>query len=221
MRQRLFQLTSVGVVGLTALTAAPLATASPGDAARAAPAAAVVGTRVAQAEEDLVVRRKSLAILLKVLSYDRNLEKRVPGNLHLGVVARSTDSKSVSCATMTMKAVGAFKGKKIKGKEIKAQAIIVESAEQAIRLLLEKDVNTVFLSKSVDEFAGPIAKLAARKKLLVLACDASYVKRGVAAIAVVKGPDNRPKIIVNLDTAKAQGANLDARVLKIAEAVKK
>jgi ABC-type uncharacterized transport system substrate-binding protein len=176
-------------------------------------------TLVAASQEELLIRRKSIAIMLKVLSYDKNLEQRSPESVRIGLFAKSTDADSVSCASLSAKALEAFKGKSLRGKKILAKAYFVDSLDQISALIEKNKLNVIYLSENLDSWVEPMARYAEKNKIPIIACDESYLKKG-AALGVVKGKDDKPKILVNLKAAKAQGLALDARVLKIAEKVK-
>jgi len=183
-------------------------------------AAGAIAATAAAATEDEVVRRKSVAILLKVMSYDRNFSQRFTEGLRVGVMAKGDSAQSGDCAATTMKAFSAFGSKRLKGKSIKAKRYNVASTAELDSILGAQGPNALFLSEGMDSMLAAVAKQARARKLLVVACDADHVRDGVAAIAVVRGPDDKPKIYINLKTAQAQGADFDARVLKMAEVIK-
>jgi hypothetical protein len=96
--------------------------------------------------------------------------------------------------------------------------MIVRWNDDVAAALTSAKANVCCVSPGVEALAAPIAGLARREKMLVVSGEESHARGLAGFVAVLRG--QRPKIIVNLGEARAQGAQLDARWLRLAEVIK-
>jgi len=82
----------------------------------------------------------------------------------------------------------------------------------------DRKINMLYLSPGISNLLDPIIKFAAQKKVVLLTGEGDQVKKGVAVGAVLR--NKKPKILVHLKSAGAQGAKFDARLLRLIEVVK-
>jgi len=177
----------------------------------------LVSGPAAGADQRLPVKVR-VAILFKTLTYDLNLKSRCPGGLRIGVVGRVGNESSLSIARETIEEIKANSGKKVKGLGISVEPVIVAGLEGIKKAVEEKEINLLYLSPGMTNLLDPIIKYAVKNKIVLLTGESEHVKKGAAVGAVLR--DKKPKILVHLKLAGAQGAKFDARLLRLVEVVK-
>lgn len=177
----------------------------------------VVALPVKAADQRLPVKVR-VAILFKTLTYDLNLKSRCPGGLRIGVVGRIGNETSLSIAKETIAEIKANAGKKVKGLGISVEPVMVAAMDGIKKAVDEKEINMLYLTPGLTNLLDPIIKYAGQNKIVLLTGEGDQVKKGVAVGAVLR--DKKPKILVHLKSAGAQGAKFDARLLRLIEVVK-
>jgi hypothetical protein len=177
----------------------------------------LVSHPAAGADQRLPVKVR-VAILFKTLTYDLNLKTRCPGGLRIGVVGRVGNESSLSIAKETVAEIKANSGKRVKGLGISVEQVIVAGMDGIKKAVEEKEINMLYLSPGMTNLLDPIIKYASKNKIVLLTGEADQVKKGVAVGAVLR--DKKPKILVHLKSAGAQGAKFDARLLRLIEVIK-
>jgi len=159
-----------------------------------------------------------VAILFKTLTYDLNLKSRCPDGLRIGVVGRIGNENSMSIAKETVAEIKANSGKRVKGLTISVEPVMVTAMDGIKKAVNDRKINMLYLSPGISNLLDPIIKFAAQKKVVLLTGEGDQVKKGVAVGAVLR--NKKPKILVHLKSAGAQGAKFDARLLRLIEVVK-
>ena len=159
-----------------------------------------------------------VAIIFKTLTYDLNLKARCPGGLKIGVVGRLGHEGSLAIAKETVAEIKANSGKKVKGLVISVETVTVTGMDGIKKAVEDKDINMLYLSPGLTNLLAPIIKFAKQRKIVLLTGESEYVQAGAAVGAVLR--DKKPKILVHLKSAGAQGAKFDPRLLRLIEIIK-
>ncbi len=156
------------------------------------------------------------AIFMKVLSYDSNLKARSPSNVVIAIV---TDAQTSGRKSDIQSGFEAIAGKSIQGKTVKITAIDFKSGDQLNKDVKAAGANILYVSKGAAEATiNAVIGLANSNSVPVL-CDAeSLVRKGIAVGLTIES--GKPKIVVNLKTAKQQGMKLSSKVLQLAKVIK-
>lgn len=175
-------------------------------------------SRPAGAADQRLPVKVRVAILFKTLTYDLNLKIRCPRGLHIGVVGRLGNESSMSIAKETIVEIKTNAGKKVKGLGILVEPLMVAGMEGLKKAVEEKEINMLYLSPGLSNMLEPIVKFAKQNKIVLLTGESKHVQKGAAVGAVLR--NKKPKILVHLKSAGAQGAKFDARLLRLVEVVK-
>jgi len=130
----------------------------------------------------------------------------------------SGDEASQSVAKETHAAIAASSGKKIKGLSIASEVVVAGGLDEVRQALQDRKINTLYLSPGWERHLPGLLALAKEKQVLMLTGESAQVRAGVALGVVQR--DNKPKILVHLESATAEGAKFDVRLLKLAEVVR-
>lgn len=175
-----------------------------------------VGVPAIAAQEVDVPVSIHIPILLKVLAFDRQLRLHVPKEIVVGVAFQSGNRNS---ARIKDEAVLALQGARIdlEGATLRVIAIDLDG-DVWPAILAVGNVTHLYLTPLR---AVSVAALVAKTRevhVLTLSGVPQYVNDGVALGVAVRG--GRPRVLVNLEAARLEGADLSAELLKLAEIVR-
>lgn len=171
--------------------------------------------RWARAEDLIVPARVQAALVGKVASFDRNFSARVKERVTIAVVVKSSSSDSERAAAQMLGAfreVGPIAG--LPHEELRVQWT---DASSLAAFCADRKVAIVYLTPGFDKEAAAIAKALEVSRVLTVAGTLSYIKEGlVLGFDLVSG---RPKLVVNLASARRQGIAFDSGFLAITRVV--
>ena len=116
-----------------------------------------------------------------------------------------------------MAAFEAASSKRVKGMGIVALDLPLKNESELTSAIKSKSINILYLSCDLGRLEKAAIKLARDMKILAISGQEDAVKAG-AAIGVV-AEQGKPRILINIKAAEAQGAKLDARLLRLVRLV--
>lgn len=155
-----------------------------------------------------------IPILMKVLAYDRQFDVRAAGTLTIGILYAPSDSASSKATGQISDTLYGFAGKTVRKVPIKYFQVEYTSAAELEAFVKAKGINAFYVAPGLDKALPAILKLAQARGITTLTGVPDYVKRGVS-VGVGMGAD-KPQIIINLASAKSEGSEFDANLLRIA-----
>jgi hypothetical protein len=163
---------------------------------------------------------KEAMVLLRILSYDRYVSRRAKSSVVIGVVRNDNDATSRRAASTMAEALRKMsRGVTVAGKPV---SIVEIAAGDLFRdRLRDLEVTAIFLAPGLDGELDTVSAAARAHPCLTFTNWPAYMRRGVA---VALGSDERRRrITISLDlvAARAQGAQLSAELLHVAEVVRK
>jgi hypothetical protein len=172
----------------------------------------MLGSSVAAAAADSGVPAKlQVAILLKVLVYDRTLAARAKDGLKLGVVydPKSDGSKQAKDAF-----VQSFNETphQVAGTTID----LVEVPQDSLEAEAKKNLDIAVVVDGAN--VGHAVETARRYNLVTFAPDQDAVENGVVIGLVPK--DGKPHLLINVGASLSAGMQLDPQILRLADLVR-
>ena len=168
-------------------------------------------------EEMAVPVRVQHPLFLKILSYDRDLERRVGAEIVFGIAYQNRHRPSAAAREAFTRAAEASPVGSVKGVPIRYVSVEV-STPAALADAIERhgiDVLYVCPLRAFDVEAIALAARAAQ--VATFTGVPGYVSAGLAASIDVRG--GRPEIVINLPAARAEGLQFNAKLLKLARIV--
>ena len=153
-------------------------------------------------------------LLLKVLSYDRQLAQRSGGHLVLAVVTDPAAPAAVRKDTARMVDALRAAAERFKVAKMRATVVAVELGPDLAATLAAQGATAVYAVPSTAQ-APVVAAAALARHAPTLTTGREAVVAGMAVGIFDKG--GRPGILINLPVAKALGMKLDAKLLRFAE----
>lgn len=155
-------------------------------------------------------------LLLRTLAYDRNLKSRVSGGeVVIAVVFKPGSSESESMRSDMMRAIrNASQRLTVAGLAVRAKAVAYDN-----RLGAQLEgVSAVYLCAGLAGQIDNIHRVTRSKKILSATGEENEVREGLSLGLVQRG--SRAAILVNLKSSKAEGADLDSALLRMAEIIR-
>lgn len=173
----------------------------------------------ARAEQMPLAADAQIPLLLKVLTYDRNFERKAGKELVLGIVHDPADRDSAKATDEVGTTLFKFGGKTVKKLPIKYFTIEFTGAADLERFVKEKKISVLYIAPGNGKTLAAVLKVAQELDLTTLTGVPDYVRRGVAVgIGVAQ---DKPQILINLAAARAEGSDFDASLLRIATVLEK
>jgi YfiR/HmsC-like len=156
-----------------------------------------------------------LPVLLKVLSFDRQLRTRAPHEVVVGVVYQSGSRASVVAKDEAMQA---FKAASTLVQDLPMRAIVIDLDHGTLADALEgRKLTHLYLTPLRATDVHALALLSREAHVITMTGVARYLDDGIGLGVGLRG--GRLRILVNLDACRIAGADLSAEVLKLAELV--
>src|SRR5687767_1261167 len=165
---------------------------------------------LAEAQDMDVPVQIQVALFLKVLTFDRNLVVSPSSEIVVGVVFQSKYRSSVAAKNIAMTALLETRNKR----KIRAIAIDLDR-ETLITALPRHRPSVLYVAPLRAIEIGDLATVARNANVTTLTGVTEYVALGLAISVRLQG--ERPKLVINAEAAKAEGADFSAELLKLAQ----
>ncbi len=156
--------------------------------------------------------------LLRILAYDRNLKQRAGEQVTLALAYSDGDPASARACAELLREIQAIPGhEQVATMPLRVLVVpLLEVGSFAARLIQER-VAAVFVCPGLSGRIGQISYIARRRHMLSISGNEEDLRGGVS-IALRKR-DDRHSVVINLPASRAEGADLDAALLRVAEVI--
>lgn len=162
--------------------------------------------------------RVQIPILLKVLTYDRNFEKKVGDKLVIGLLYDSQDDDSEKIKEKVSDVLDSLSGKTVKDVPFTYVDLDYNSKKSQKNSIESKKVDVLYLAPGGIGHLKSIVQISQEYKILTITGVPDYVKRGISVGIGLK--DKKPEIWINLSSTKAEGSDLPANLLKLCKVIR-
>lgn len=153
--------------------------------------------------------------LLKVVSYDRNLNARTPDGLRLLILFAPEVEASKNGAAAFQKEVAALTRARSELAPASTEMVPFAGEIELRRVLVTKKISALYVSEGFASALSEIVRAAEDVGVMTLAGDSQDVERGLA-VGILRQGDAR-KIVVNMSAAERSGVDLDPAVRQVAQ----
>ncbi len=175
---------------------------------------------ILSAESGSVPIGKQTDLLIKMLGYNKSLAKVDGDAIRIGVIYSQSNAESMTdwqnVAQSLFEMITA--GKTIHSKKITFSGIDFTSADGLKNTSSSLNVSVFYITPGHDANLSAISNVAKSEGILTFSGVRSYLTQGIASGVELVG--NSPKIVINLPSAKSQGAEFNAQLLSIANVIK-
>lgn len=165
-----------------------------------------------QAQDVLLPADKQAQLMMSVLGYTSGHGDT--DEVVLGVVYQDRYRASRSAAEAFAQAVRAM-GDKARIWRLPVRVVMIEAGETGMGDRLERaGVSIAYVAPLRGIDVGEVQRAASRAHVSTFTAVPDYVERGVMAGATLRG--NRPEVLLNLATARADGRVVNPQLLRVA-----
>jgi hypothetical protein len=175
---------------------------------------ALLGAGSLRAEPMALAAEVQIPLLLKVLTYDRNFERKAGRELAIGIVHDPADRDSAKATDEVGTTLFKFTSRTVKGLPLKYYTIEYTGIADLERFVKEKKISALYLAPGNAKNLPALLKASEEMDLTTLTGVPDYVRRG--AMVGIGADQNKPQILINLASARAGGSDFDASLLRIA-----
>ena len=170
----------------------------------------------AGAEDMALPGADQVPLLLKILTRDRNFEKKAGAELAIGIVYDPSDRDSAKATTDLGTALFQIQdqGKTVKQLKIKYYTIEYTNAAELERFVKQKGISVLYIAPGNARNLANIVQLSQELHLTTTTGVPDYVRRG-ASVGLAVSQD-KPQILINLQSTRAEGSDFDASLLRLA-----
>ncbi len=159
-----------------------------------------------------------IPLILKILTYDRHFESKAGAQVVVGIVYAPTDPSSVAAANEVGDVLFRFQDKTVKRLPIRYRLVEYSTPEALERTIERWRISVIWVAPGSAKNLAGITAVSQRKGVTTTTGVPDYVRRGVS-VGLGLG-DDRPQILINLASARSEGSEFDASLLRIAIPVK-
>ena len=159
-------------------------------------------------------------MLLRILAYDRNLKTRSGGKqAPIVVLYQEGNQASETMQTDLANALEDLSSSvSVSGLRVKVNAVAYSSAADLDGKLAAERPAALFVCTGLASALPQIVAMSRKRSVLSFTINSEFLKAGLS-IGFGRGED-RVNIVVNLPATRAEGADLDAALLRVAEVMR-
>lgn len=154
-------------------------------------------------------------LYMKILNFDRNLTSRTQNNMVIGVIFQTKNKTSEEAKDQFISGIAKISGGKIK--EVSVRSVEIDIASNPNLSTAIQGVNALYITPMRAVDIQQICTIAQSRKIATFTGVESYVEEGISTGIGSQG--GKPKIRINLNSAKAEGVEYEATILKIADLI--
>jgi hypothetical protein len=161
--------------------------------------------------------KDQVSLFAKILTYDRNFTKRVGKQIVLGIIYQRTFRGSSAAKDEILSLLEIPEGHVLGEIPLRYELIDVSTTIDLRELFEHLNVNILYVAPLRAFDLDIITEAAESKKILTLTGVSQYAEEGLAVSIGTK--NDRPQIIINLISAKAEGADFNSNFLKLTRVI--
>ena len=156
-------------------------------------------------------------IFLKILTYDRSLEARVKDTINIGILHFPDNEQSKKNKETIIENLKLNKDRTVSGRPFSFTEIEFSNEKNLDEVAREKRIHVLYVTSAGSNMLSSISLITQAKKILSITGREDYVSQGVSVGLGVK--DEKPQIVINLRSARAEGCDFSANLLRLCKVI--
>jgi hypothetical protein len=152
-------------------------------------------------------------VIARILSYERTLPNRAGGSLDILIVHAANNATSASEAAAFARGFGALSRSTVQG--LPLRATIAPYSTGAIEAAAATGVDVVVVCSGLSSSLAALTATTRRRRMLTVGVERHHAVSATTLAVLME--EGRPRIIVNLAHARAEGVELSSQLLRLAE----
>jgi hypothetical protein len=177
----------------------------------------IIMTPVIRTQEMPVPVKLQYQLFLKVLTFDRNLKKRVGDEIVFGIAFQSKFRTSLIVMESMVRVIDKSQINEVEDIPIRCVTIDLSNEDNLEEVITKKKVNILYVTPLRAFDIDIVKAISQAKKITTLTGIPEYVEAGIGVGIGTKG--QRPQIMINLSSSKAEGSDFSSRLLNLARII--
>jgi hypothetical protein len=156
-------------------------------------------------------------LLLKIMTYDRKLQERVGDEMVIGILYQRKFRRSLDFKDELAKVIDQSGIKEIEGIPLRYVPVDVGADPDLDSSVTRHKLDLLYVAPLRGFDIQTITALSRARKITTFAAVPQDVESGLSVGIGAK--DDKPRVIINLPAAKAEGCDFDSELLKLAEVI--
>ena len=157
------------------------------------------------------------SLFVKILTFDRNLKVRAGKDVRIGVLYQRKVRSSLEAQEEFLLAMCGDPSQRIEGLALSCAAIEWTDARDVEDALVRKGIRFLYVTPLRAVAIEEIVAISRARKITTLTGVPEYVDQGIALGLSLRA--ERPLIVIHVAAARAEGADIDSQLLKLARVV--
>jgi hypothetical protein len=157
-------------------------------------------------------------LILKILTYDRNFDSKAQTELRVGIVFVSGNPASLKAKNEIEDVFRRFSDKTVRKLAIRHSAVEYVSVSQVEEAARSNQFNIFYVAPGNAGNLETLLRISQARQIITTTGVPAYVDKGIAVGVGVE--QDKPHILINLASSKAEGSEFDASLLRIAKVVR-
>jgi hypothetical protein len=169
------------------------------------------------AQEMPVPAPTQASLFTKILTFERNLKTRAGQELLIGVLYQKKVRPSLEAQEEFVRAMCGDPGRRIDGLPLKCVAIEWTSAPEVEAAVVSTGIRILYVAPLRAVAIPEIVAISRAHKITTLTGVPEFVEKGIALGIALRA--ERPLILVHLAASRAEGADFNSQLLKLARLI--
>jgi hypothetical protein len=157
-------------------------------------------------------------LLLKILTYDRELLQKVKSDLTIGIVYFPSDTSSVEARDEVQRVFQQLADKTVRKVAIRSVAVEYKGPAELLAAATTNHINVFYVTPGNAPHLDRVLQVSQSQRITTVTGVPEYVEKGVAVGIGVR--QDKPQILINLAAVKSEGSEFDASLLRIATVIR-
>jgi hypothetical protein len=180
-------------------------------------AGGVALSTAALSQEMPVPLRVQFPLLMKILTFDRNLKARIGSEICIGIVYQKRHRASQDARDDLIRAISESSFRTVEGLPVRSVDIDLGERTNLAEEVGRLGANILYVTPLRAYPLDRISSLSRERRLLTLTGVPEYVSSGLTV--GVGERDGKPLILIGLSASRAEGADFSSQLLKLATVI--
>jgi hypothetical protein len=154
------------------------------------------------------------SLFAKILTFDRNLKARAGKELKIGVLYQTKVRSSLEAQEEFLRAMCGDPGRRIEALAVSCVTIEWTGASDLRAAVARESIRVLYVAPLRAVAIEEIVAISRARKITTITGVPEFVDKGIALGLTLRA--ERPLILVHLPAARAEGADLNSQLLKLA-----
>jgi hypothetical protein len=165
-----------------------------------------------------VAADRQVTLLLKILTYDRQIEAKAGKELVIGIVSVPRDLDAAKAMEAVLNTLHGYREKTVKRLPLNYYQQTYSTPEKLESWIRSKKISVLYVTPGHDHHLDEILSICQKLKITTTTGVPGYVHKGVSV--GIGARQSKPQILINLTSSRREGSEFDASLLRIATVIK-